>query len=72
MTETEAAQIARQLADAEGWAWIDPPLCTHHKGWFGRPGKWEVFSNRNGLGAKVRVVIDDLNGEVIDKGYIPR
>ena len=72
MTEAEAISAARELAGKEGWVWVDPPLCTHRNGWFGRPGRWEIFSNRNGLGAKLRVVLNDSTGEIIEKGYIPR
>jgi hypothetical protein len=31
-----------------------------------------VFSNARGLGAIVRVVIDDATGLVLEKGYVPR
>jgi hypothetical protein len=31
-----------------------------------------VFSNARGLGAKSRVVIDALTGDVLEKGYVPR
>jgi hypothetical protein len=72
MTEAEAIQLARAAAQREGWAWAEPALATFRKPWFGKGGKWEIFSNARGLGAKARVVIDASTGEILEKGYIPR
>ncbi len=72
MTEQEAVDIARRVAEQEGWAWVEPTLADLRRPWFGRGGRWEIFSHRLGLGAKVRVVIDDQTGEALEKGYIPR
>jgi hypothetical protein len=72
MTEQEAIARAREIAAAKGWAWVEPAQPTFHRGWFGRSGKWEIFSNARGLGAKVRVMIDDATGAILEEGYIPR
>ena len=72
MTEAEAIQIARAAAQREGWAWAEPALATFRKPWLGKGGKWEIFSNALGLGAKARVVIDAQTGAVLEKGYIRR
>jgi hypothetical protein len=72
MNEEQAVAIARRTAEQEGWAWVDPPLATLRKGWSGRSGRWEIFSNARALGAKVRVVLDDETGTVTEKGYVPR
>jgi hypothetical protein len=70
--EAEAIQRARQVAQEQGWAWLEPALATLRRRWFRPGGRWEVFSNAHALGAKVRIVIDAESGEVQEKGYLPR
>ena len=72
VTEQEAVERAKQTAQAEGWAWAEPAQATLQRAWFGKGGKWVVFSNARGLGAKSRVVIDAVTGDVLEKGYVPR
>lgn len=72
MTEPEAVARARQVAEEEGWAWVEPALTTWRPAWFGKGGKWEIVSNAQGLGAKVRVVLDARTGAVLEKGAVPR
>jgi hypothetical protein len=72
MTENDAFAIARQVAHDQGWTFAEPPFAEFRRKWFGKGGTWEVFSGRHGLGAKVRVLIDDATGRVLEKGYIPR
>jgi hypothetical protein len=72
VTEDEAVSLARAVAEREGWAWVEPAYATFRRPWFGKGGKWEIFSNANGLGAKARVVIDAQTGAILEKGYIPR
>jgi hypothetical protein len=72
VTEDEAVELARAEAKREGWAWVDPALATFRKPWFGKGGKWEIYSNAKGLGAKARVVIDAETGAILEKGYIRR
>ncbi len=72
MTESEAVQRAREIAEAKGWAWVEPSTSCFRRAWFGGGGKWQIFSNASGLGAKVRIVIDDATGTVLEEGYIPR
>jgi hypothetical protein len=72
MTEADAIALARAFSAEQGWAWVEPVHATFRKPWFGKGGKWEIFSNANGLGAKVRVVIDAESGAILDRGYIPR
>jgi hypothetical protein len=72
VTEVEAVALARAATQREGWAWVDPALATFRRQWFGKGGRWEIYSNAQGLGAKARVVIDDETGAVLEKGYIPR
>jgi len=72
MTEQEALDRAKQIAREQGWAWVEPAHATLRRAWFGKGGKWIVFSNAQGLGAIARVVIDALTGDVLEKGYVPR
>ena len=72
ITEDEAVNRAKRVAVEHGWAWVDPAHTTLRSRWFGKGGKWEVFSNAAGLGAKVRVVLDAQTGAVLEKGYVPR
>jgi hypothetical protein len=72
VTEVEAISIARAAAEQEGWAWVEPALATFRQRWFGKGGKWEIFSNAKGLGAKARVVVDAETGAVLEKGYVSR
>ncbi|HEX4230469.1 MAG TPA: hypothetical protein VHZ07_17470 [Bryobacteraceae bacterium] len=72
MTQQEAIAKARQIASESGWAWVDPPRAQLRKGWFGTGSRWEIHSNANGLGAIVRIELDDRTGEVLHKGYVKR
>jgi hypothetical protein len=72
ISEQEAISRAKKIAEEQGWAWVEPALATYRAAWFGKAGKWEIFSNAHGLGAKARVVLDGQTGAVIEKGYIPR
>jgi hypothetical protein len=72
VTEQQALEIARTVAAQRGWAWVEPAMAVLRKPWFGTGGRWEVLSNASGLGARVRVVIDDETDAVLDQGYIPR
>jgi hypothetical protein len=71
ISEKEAVKIAEKVAEENDWIWVEPVLATWHADWFGNGGKWEIFSNAERLGAKVRVVIDN-EGNIIEKGYVPR
>jgi hypothetical protein len=73
MTESEAIAIAQSVAEQNGWPWGLPAHITYRKAWFKRNGgRWEIFSNANGLGAKIRVVVDDKTGLVLEKGFVGR
>ncbi len=72
ISEPEAIAIARQVAEENNWAWVEPVEALWRAAWRGEGGKWEIFSNANKFGAKVRVVIESPSGKVLEKGYIPR
>ena len=72
MSVEEAVGRAKQFAQQQGWAWVEPSHATLQRAWFGNGGKWLVVSNAQGLGAKARVLLDAGTGEVLEHGYIPR
>ena len=72
MTETEAIAIAERIAEDNGWIWVTPVEAMWHPRWFGAGGRWEIYSNADRLGAKVRIVIESPGGRVLEKGYISR
>lgn len=67
MTEQEAVEIARRVAEQEGWAWVEPAEAILRKSWLGRDPRWEVSSCW--LGGMVRLIIDDETGRVLEKDY---
>jgi hypothetical protein len=72
MTREEAVKIAEKVAEENDWIWVEPVEAMWHPRWFGEGGRWEIFSNAQRLGAKVRVVVEAPSGKVLEKGYIPR
>jgi hypothetical protein len=72
LTEKEALDLAKRVAEAQGWAWVEPARGALYRAWFGEGGRWEVASNARGLGAIARIVLDAETGAVLDKGYTPR
>ncbi|MGH7675317.1 MAG: PepSY domain-containing protein [Gemmatimonadales bacterium] len=74
MTQEEAIDRAKQVADEQGWGWAEPVMARLSRPWFGlgKGGKWEIFSNVQRRGGNVRVVIDAQTGDVLEKGYMPR
>jgi hypothetical protein len=72
INEAQAIAIARQIAEENNWAWVEPAAALWRPAWRGDGGKWEIFSNAQKRGAKVRVVIESPGGKILEKGYIPR
>ena len=72
MTQDEAIASARAVAESQGWAWVEPARASFRRPWFGGGGRWEIHSNAKGLAAIARVVLDDVTGRVLEKGYVPR
>jgi hypothetical protein len=62
----QAIRLAKQVAETQGWAWLDTPYATLRWRWFGPGGRWKIFSNAQALGAKVRVVLDAESGGSLD------
>lgn len=72
MTEEEAIAVARSVADANGWPWLEPTRVRKYRSWWIGPALWEVQSNAESLGMNARVVLEDATGQVREKGYLPR
>lgn len=70
--QVEAITIARLAADKEGWAFAEPVVARLRRPWFGRGGRWEIWTNGVNRGTRARFVIDLQDGRVIEKGYLPR
>jgi len=70
--EQAALTIARAAAQAAGWAFVEPAGIFLRRDWLGRPKRWEIQSNPLLRGAKARFVIDANDGQLIEKGYLPR
>jgi hypothetical protein len=73
MTEAEAIERARQVAEAEGWPWEEPiSAITKKKGLFSKLVYWQMISNGRCRGRNAIICIDDESGEVLTKGWLPR
>jgi hypothetical protein len=70
--EATVVQIAREAAQAEGWAFVEPVECVLRRDWRGRGVRWEIRTNAGRFGAIARFVISAIDGRVIQKGYVPR
>jgi hypothetical protein len=70
MTEAEAIERARRVAEAEGWPWEEQiSAMTRKKGLFSNSLYWQVISNRPMRGRNAIICIDDETGEVLTKGF---
>jgi len=68
----DAIEIARKRAAEKGWGFAEPLDIIKRRGWFGRPGRFEIETNAGKRGTKARFVIDAATGDVVSEGYIPR
>lgn len=73
MTEYDAIQIAKAVAETEKWPWRQPVSATRYRTFFifGR-AIWYVMSNADQQGGNVNVQIDDTTGEILQQGYAGR
>jgi hypothetical protein len=44
ITEQEAIERAKQIAEEQGWIWVESAEAIWHPAWSGRGGKEEAFS----------------------------
>ena len=74
MTRNEVIQIARTVAEKEGWPWQEPLLIEEARRFvlFGRR-HWRVTTNIHytAIGRNVCVEVDDESGEVLSSKYVP-
>ena len=70
MTETEALDTAKRIADALGWTWIEPARAVKVRGWM-RGDRWQIVTNRGQRGCNVRITLSD-NGYMISGSFCPR
>jgi hypothetical protein len=70
MTEAEALALARSVAEAQGWPFLEPISIVHRKRWFRRGGTWTIHTHVNAMSARVGIVIDDLTREIIEKRFV--
>lgn len=68
----DAIEIARKRAAEKGWGFAEPLDIIERRGWFGKPGRFEIETNAGKRGTKARFVIDAATGDVVSEGYIPR
>jgi hypothetical protein len=70
ITEFRAVEIAREIAEKNGWTWKQPIQVTPRK--FRRVQSWWVRSNANCFGMNVGVLVHTETGEVLEAGFAPR
>ena len=73
MTRDEAIQMARTLAEKEGWPWAEPLLVEKGRQFalFGRQ-YWRVTTNSKyaDIGRNVHVQIDDKTQRVLSSEFV--
>ncbi len=72
INQEEAIEIAKREALTLGWGWAEPiNIYWRWDGWFGKRGKWLIYTNVNEKGGNIRMIISD-EGEVVEKGFLPQ
>jgi hypothetical protein len=72
VTEQEATDIAYTVARGSGWLWLPPVRARRYRPWLVGAPRWVIWTNAESLGMNVRVVLDDRDGRVLEKGFTPR
>jgi len=73
MTHDKVIELAREVAEVEGWLWLEPSRATRFRRWWIiGPLRWEVVSNADRRGMNVHILIDDSSGRIIEKGFLSR
>ena len=72
MTEQEAVGIAQTIAQRSGWLWLPPVQARRYRSWLIGAPRWVIWTNAQSLGMNVRIVLDDRDGLVLEKGFMPR
>ena len=71
MTETEALEVAAQIALDNGWPWLEPVQIVLKKSIF-RSSKWAIRTNHDNLGCNICIEIDNDKGVVVKAVFLPR
>ncbi len=72
MSREQAVEIARQIADGEGWPWIEPvEVVAKRKFPLVWRRYWQVTTNCKFETRSVRVQIDAATGQVLRLFYHP-
>jgi hypothetical protein len=72
MTRDRAIALAREVAMAKGWFWLEPVQAICFRRWWIGSKVWEVISNRDKRGMNVRIVINDMTGQIIENNFFSR
>jgi Peptidase propeptide and YPEB domain len=68
----QAIDVARKRSQEKNWVFAEPLNVVYLKGWFGKPGCYEIETNAGNRGTKALFTIDAATGEIDSEGYIPR
>lgn len=73
ISEGEALQRARAVAEERGWRWERPVAVTLSRRFivFGRR-RWHIRTNSEMRGCNVYIVVDGEDGAVLHAAYLPR
>lgn len=73
MTDDEALERARSVAQSRGWEWEGRIAISRYRTFpiFGAR-QVEVWSNADSRGCNCRVVLDEETGEVVEAAWLPR
>jgi len=70
MTETDALETARRIADVLGWTWLEPARAVKVRGWL-RGDRWRIVTNHGQRGCNVQFTLGD-DGRMISGSFCPR
>ena len=70
LTESEALALARTVAEAQGWPFLEPVSITFRRHWFRRGGTWTILTHFNVMGGNVGITLDDVTRQVVEKRFV--
>ena len=70
--QDQALEIAHKRAEEKNWVFVWPVNVSIHRSWSGKPRRFEIMTNADGLGAKAHFVIDAKTGKILYQWYVPR
>jgi len=72
ITSEQAAAIARERAQAQGWGLVEPLAVLRHRTWFGKVRSYTIESNPFKPETQARFEIDARTGAVLSEGFVGR